>query len=82
MGRGGSCQACRKRFVEGDPSLMLAPAMDCPMAPHLTLWLSGQWFGDGLALGLPFVCMRWEPRNHGNGQSQLCLMDKSVIRVV
>lgn len=58
MGRGGSCQACRKRFVEGDPFPLLAPVMDCPMAPHPTLWLSGQWFGDGLALGLPFVCMR------------------------
>lgn len=39
--------------LEGDPSPMLAPVMDCPMAPHPTLWL-----GDGLALGLPFVCMR------------------------
>lgn len=47
MGRGGSCQACRKCFVEGDPSLMLVPVMGCPMTPHPTLWLSRQWHGDG-----------------------------------
>lgn len=46
-GGGGSCQACRKRFVEGDPSLMLALVMGCPMTPHPTLWLSRHWRGDG-----------------------------------
>lgn len=40
VGRRGSCQTCsRKGFVEGDPSLTLAPVMDCPMWPYsLAFW--------------------------------------------
>lgn len=77
MGRGGSCQACRKCFVEGDPSLMLAPVMGCPMTPHP---LSG-FLGSGMVMGKP-----WAYESRGLGIMEMVrvsfVMVKSVLRVV